>query len=86
MKKNPVMWAASDHSPQINHRKVTAYDRRWPRATFHDTWDEAHAAQVAKAEARVERSARELKQATSAALRALKALDKVKAMKKPEDA
>lgn len=86
MKSNPVMWVASNHTPQINLRKVTAFDRRCARATFHDTWEEAHAAQIAKAEKRAEKAGQDAKRAVRWALQAGKALDKVMAMKKPEAA
>jgi 1,6-anhydro-N-acetylmuramate kinase len=80
------MYVASNHALQINRRKVTASDRRQKRATFHETWEEAHAAQVEKARVRLEDAGRKLKFATQVALSAAKALKKAEAMTKPEDA
>ncbi len=82
--KNPVMWVASNYTPQIHLRKVTATDRRFPRATFHETWEEAHAAQLAKAQARLERAGKEAKAAVRAAMSAHNSLKKVEAMAKPD--
>lgn len=84
--KNPVMWVASNYSLQIHRRKVTATDRRWPRGTFHETWEEAKAAQIAKAKARLERTGKELREAERAALRAAKQVNKAEALTKPEGA
>lgn len=84
MNRNPIMWAASNYSLQINRRKVTAYDRRWPRATFHETWEEAHEAQIAKAQARADKAADEAKKAARHAASTARALAKVKAMKPQE--
>lgn len=84
--KNPVMWVASNHSLQINRRKVTASDRRYPRGTFHETWEEAHAATVAKAQERLEKAGSDLKFAMQIALSAAKAVTKAEAMTKPEAA
>lgn len=82
--RNPILWVASNKTLQINRRKVTSTDRRWPMATFHDTWEEAHAAQVAKAQGRLEKAGKEARRAVRSALSAAKLLDKVEAMKNPE--
>lgn len=86
MKPNPIMWVASTHSSHISHRKVAATDRRYPRATFHDTWEEAHAAVLARANERLERAGRDAQQAVRWALNAAKAVSKVEAMTKPGEA
>ena len=84
--KNPVMWVASNHSLQISRRKVTASDRRYPRATFHETWEEAHAATVEKALENLEKAGRDLKFALQVASSAAKVVKKAEAMTKPEGA
>lgn len=84
--KNPVMWVASNYTLQINRRKVTASDLRQLRATFHETWEEAQAAQVAKAQAEFDLTQRRLKVATSMAMSAGRALNKAECMTKPEAA
>lgn len=86
MNKNPVMWVASNYTLQINRRKVTSYDLKYPRATFHDTWEEAHAASLALAQQRLERAGLDAKRAVSAALSAAKLVSKIESMTKPSEA
>lgn len=56
MKANPKMWCLSKYTAQINFRKVTQRELTTPqgsfyegRATYHDTWENAHAALVDRA-------------------------------------
>lgn len=87
MKRNPFMWAASTHSDQIHFRKVTTREREakgyMVRATYHDTWAEAHAAVVARAEARLAKAAVELAQPQRWLKSKERALVKAKAMQQP---
>lgn len=82
--RNPVMFVASNYSLQIHRRKVTASDRRYPRATFHETWEEAHAAQIRKAEEELSKAGKRAKVAIAHCAAAVKALKKAQAMTKPE--
>lgn len=86
-KPNPLMYVVSGRLPMINRRKVTGEDRRYASVygkTFHDTWEEAHAALIARLEKKVERATAEAKQAARWAHQAERQLAKARALRPPE--
>lgn len=70
-------WCASRHANSITLKKMTADAVRFPRGTYHDTWEQAHAALVARRAAQMQEAEREFQ-------RARNALNKAKAMKPPQ--
>lgn len=72
----PFKWCASNYSNQITRKKMTDEAVRFPRGTYHDTWEEAKAALV-------ERREREFRKAQSLYEQARKALSKAQQMKPP---
>jgi hypothetical protein len=75
-KPKPYKWCASNHTNAITLKKLTDEAVRWPRGTYHDTWEEAHAALVARRQ-------KELTEAERAFQRARNAFNKAKRMPPP---
>jgi hypothetical protein len=73
----PKKWCASFYTNSITMKKMTADNLRFPRGSYHDTWDEAHAAMV-------ERRKETLKKAEREFQRCRMALVKARAMKPPQ--
>jgi hypothetical protein len=71
-----MKFIASSYANQITYRRLSKQDERWPRGTFHDTWEEAHATIVERCRKQFELAERERKRAQSAFIKA-------KAMQKP---
>jgi hypothetical protein len=71
-------WCASRYANSITLKKMTAWEARCPRGTYHDTWAEAYDALVLRRQQAFEIAQRELASAT-------RALAKAKAMKPPPD-
>lgn len=79
-KELPKKWWASTHSNSISLKKTTAENLRWERmnaGSFHDTWEEAHAALLARREEEFKRAEREFQSRRTA-------LMKAKLMKPPQ--
>lgn len=78
----PLLYVASSRG--ITYRKVPAADRRYPCGrTFHGTWEEAHAALLARAQGQHASAQRAAKQAKAREAAAARALLKVQAMAAP---
>jgi hypothetical protein len=74
--RKPYKWCASNYTNAITFKKLTDEAVRSPRGTYHDTWEEAHAALVARRQ-------RELTEAERDFQRARNALAKAKRMPPP---
>jgi hypothetical protein len=70
-------WVADKYINKISYRLMHKSDQICPRGSFHDSWEEAHAAIVAAREAEYDHAVKELKRAKTA-------LDKAKKMTKGE--
>ena len=70
MNQVPKRWCASNYTNSITLKKMTAENLRFPRGTYHDTWEEAHAALVARREQEVAKAESALRSARSALTRA----------------
>lgn len=85
MKRNPILWVASKRSAHIVRRKVNATDRRLKSATFHESWAEAHAAVVARAEESLAKARIDMDYAQRWLKSAERALERVRRMTPPAE-
>jgi hypothetical protein len=69
-------WCASNYANAITLKKMTAENIRYPRGSYHDTWEEAHAALLERCTKQAQAAEREFQ-------RRQNALRKAKQMKPP---
>jgi hypothetical protein len=68
--RKPSKWCASNYTNAITLKKLTDQAERWPRGTYHDTWEEAHAALIARREEEFKRAERAFQAARNALAKA----------------
>lgn len=74
--KLPKKWCASRYTNSITLKKMTAENVRFPRGTYHETWEEAHAALLERLKIEVKVAERDFQSAR-------RALDRAKVMPPP---
>jgi hypothetical protein len=78
MAAKPLLWWASNHTNQISRKKAPSpMEERFPRGTYHDAWEEAHAALVQRRQREFDAAEREFQRRRAA-------LSKAKMMRPPD--
>lgn len=84
MSKEKV-WIASKYANQITYRRLSKMDERYPRGTFHASWEDAHATIVAARMKELEDARKALRRADANLKRAQKMIAPAIAQKGTSD-